>query len=317
LTLQELSLEECSFFWGAQKSLISPYEMFKILSVTGGIPGYLLRIHPHQTAEENIRRLCFDRKGSLVREFDGLFSYLISPRNQIYRNQIYKKILKFLSEQTANAEQIIQYIGKQKGGDFSKYLNDLCENGFVTRDHTWHLKDGSISKLSKYRLSDNYTRFYLKYIEPNKAGILRGQIFNLPPSWHSILGYQFQNLVLSNCKHIQQLLGIPPSDVICHGPYFQTETTTHPACQIDYLIQTKYDNLYVCEIKFKNDKIDSSIIPEVNEKISRLTKPKGYSCRPVLIHVNGVSSSVIEREFFNNIIDLGQLLGQNENHSRY
>jgi AAA+ ATPase superfamily predicted ATPase len=304
LTLQELSLEECSYFWGAQKNLVSPYEMLKILSVTGGIPGYLLRIHPHQTAEDNIRKLCFNRKGSLVREFDGLFSYLISLRNKIY-----KSILRFLAEKSATAEQIIEHMGKSKGGDFSKYLKDLCENGFVTRDYTWHLKDGSISKLSRYRLSDNYTRFYLKHIEPNKASILQGQIFNLPSSWYSILGYQFENLVLSNCVRIQQLLGIPPSDILCHGPYFQTETSSHQGCQIDYLIQTKYNNLYVCEIKFKDDRIDSSVISEVKEKIHRLAKPRGYSCRAVLVHVNGVSSSVVEKEFFSDIIDFSQLIG--------
>lgn len=30
--------------------------------------------------------------------------------------------------------------------------------------------------------------------------------------------------------------------------------------------------------------------------------------RPVLIHVNGVSDSVIEKEFFTNIVDFGNLL---------
>ena len=134
-----------------------------------------------------------------------------------------------------------------------------------------------MSKLSRYRLSDNYTRFYLKYMEANKAAILRGQIFNLPTSWQTILGYQFENLVLSNSSQIHQILGISPGDIINHGPFFQTETSTRKGCQIDYLIQTKYNNLYVIEIKFKDDKIDRSIISEVQEKINRLEKPKGYS----------------------------------------
>lgn len=36
--------------------------------------------------------------------------------------------------------------------------------------------------------------------------------------------------------------------------------------------------------------------------------PKGFSCRPVLIHVNGVSQDVIESDFFSNIIDFSQAL---------
>ncbi len=303
LTLHELSLAECREFWGTQKDLVSSYEMLKILAVTGGVPGYLLRINPKETAEDNIRRLCFSRKGSLVREFEGLFSYLISPRNQIY-----KKILKLLAEKTATFEEIRESLMKKKGGDITKYLADLCENGFTTRNYTWHLKDGTISKLSCYRLSDNYTRFYLKYMETNKAGILRGQIFNLPPSWHGILGYQFENLVLSNSSRIQQLLGIPHTEIVCHGPFFQTKTATRKGCQIDYLIQTKYNNLFICEIKFRDDKIDSSIIPEIQEKIACLEKPKGFSCRAVLIHVNGVTQGVAQSDFFNAIIDFSTLI---------
>lgn len=302
LTLQELSLKECRFFLGGENSLITPYEMLKVLSVTGGIPGYLLRINPKFTAEENIRKLCFDRKGSLVREFDGLFSYLVSPRSKLY-----KKILYLLEEGPCSIEQIAELVAKKKGGNLTKHLNDLCETGFITREHTWHLKDGSISKLSRYRLSDNYTRFYLKYIEPNRAGILGGQIFNLPSSWHSILGYQFENLVISNIEQLHQLLGISKTDIICQGPYFQTETSTRKGCQIDYLIQTKYNNLFIFEFKFRDDVIDTSVIAEVQEKINRLERPRGYSCRVVLIHVNGVTKGVIEKDFFSAIIDFGSL----------
>lgn len=304
LALQELALEDCHCFWGSQKKNISSYEKFKILAITGGIPGYLLRIYPQETAEVNIRRLCFDRKGSLVREFDGLFSCLISKRNQTY-----KQILRFLAEKTATLEEIAHQLKKTKSGDLSRYLNDLSETGFVTREFTWHIKDGMISKLSRYRLSDNYSRLYLKYIEPNKAAILKGQVFNLPSGWYSILGHQFENLVLSNSQRIQQILGVNEAEVICHGPYFQTETSSRKGCQIDYLIQNKYNNLFVCEVKFKEGEIDSSIISEVQEKIERLDKPKGYSCRPVLIHVNGVSRGVVESGFFSAIIDFGDLLG--------
>lgn len=303
LTLKELALKDCNQFWGAQKDLIAPYEKFKILSVTGGIPGYLLRIDPKLTAEENIRRLCFDKSGSLVREFDGLFTYLISKRNKIY-----KQILHILMEKSVSQEDINNSLSKTKSGDITRYLNDLSETGFITREYTWHIKDGSLSKLSRYRLSDNYTRFYLKYIDVNKSGILKGQIFNLPTSWHSIMGFQFENLVLSSSNAIHEFLHIPLNEIICHGPYFQTETSTRKGCQIDYLIQTKYNIIYVIEIKFRDDVIGPSIIAELQEKINRLEKPKGFSCRPVLIHVNGVAKSVVESGFFSAIIDLSDFL---------
>ena len=51
-----------------------------------------------------------------------------------------------------------------------------------------------------------------------------------------------------------------------------------------------------------------TIIDEVQEKIRRLKIPKGFSIRPFLVHVNGVSDSVIESEFFSDLIDFSQLL---------
>lgn len=54
--------------------------------------------------------------------------------------------------------------------------------------------------------------------------------------------------------------------------------------------------------------IGVSVIEEVEEKIKRLLFPKGFSCRPVLIHVNGVSEEVLEQDFFSNIIDMSQFL---------
>ncbi len=46
----------------------------------------------------------------------------------------------------------------------------------------------------------------------------------------------------------------------------------------------------------------------VKDKINRIPKFKNFSFRPVLIHVNGVQDSVIEAEYFSNIIDFSSLL---------
>ena len=107
-----------------------------------------------------------------------------------------------------------------------------------------------------------------------------------------------KNLVLRNRTAISKQLGIHPDEIITDNPYFQRATTRQKGCQIDYLIQTKFHTLYVCEIKFHDSLIGSGIIQEVQEKIDRMSKPRGFSCRPVLIHVNGVSDEVIDADYF-------------------
>ena len=307
IVLEELPLGECNEFWNAEKETVSAFDKFKILSVTGGVPRYLEEILPNQSAEKNIQRLCFQKEGLLFNEFERIFSDLFSSRSRTY-----KKIVMRLASGPCELKDIYQTLGVEKSGVISGYMTDLVTAGFVSQDYTWHLKTGIDSKLSQYRLKDNYLRFYLKYIKPNKKKIER-QAMKTPQEWQSIMGLQFENLVLSNRKAIYQILGIDISEIENDNPFFQRKTKDLPGCQIDYLIQTKFGTCYLCEIKFSTNPISIGIIDEVKRKISRLALPKHVSARPVLIHVNDVDAEVIESDFFSSIIDFKILL-QRETH---
>jgi AAA+ ATPase superfamily predicted ATPase len=305
LTLGELPLSDCSLFW--PNDLIASYEKLKILSITGGVPRYLEEINYRLPAEQNIANLCFKSSGVLFNEFEQIFSDLFSSRDAIY-----KKIVFYLAAQKASRSEIAAHLGIEIGGVISSYLNDLEASGFLQRDFSWRIKDGKTSKINLYRLCDNYLRFYIKYIFPNKRKILSGDFENKYissfPGWAAMLGLQFENLVLNNKSSIQQKLKLDPNEIIAHGAYFQRTTLRSAGCQIDYLIQTNFSCLYVCEVKFSNNLIQADIIPEMQEKIKRLSAPKNFSYRPVLIHVNGVSEQVIESNFFANIVSFSDLL---------
>ncbi len=49
---------------------------------------------------------------------------------------------------------------------------------------------------------------------------------------------------------------------------------------------------------------------DVKSKINHLSYPKGFSFRPVLIHANTLESSLIEADYFSNIIDFSKFLEQ-------
>jgi AAA+ ATPase superfamily predicted ATPase len=306
LVLEELPLHSCSAFWGSKQSRISSYEKFKILSVIGGVPLYLEQIRPELPAEENIRNLCFTRGGLLVREFDELFSDLFSRRSASY-----KEIITCLADGPKELPEICELLKKSRGGIRNKYLDDLIKAGFIQRDFTWFLETGKEGKLSRYRLSDNYLRFYLKYIVGNRSKIERGTFSGSMtgfPGWDSITGLQFENLVIQNRKTLWQSIGIRLEDIVMDGPFFQTPTKKQLGCQIDYMLQTKFHTLYLCEIKFSKNPVGPKIIEEMEEKRKRLKVPRYFSIRPILIHVNGVEDSVLDSQYFDNIIDFSQLL---------
>jgi hypothetical protein len=117
-----------------------------------------------------------------------------------------------------------------------------------------------------------------------------------------------EELPLSDCNRFW------PSDISAYEKFKLLSVTggipkyLEAGCQLDYMIQMKYGTLYVCEIKFSKNEIGHSIIPEVQAKIDALSRPKGMSCRPALIHVNGVSQDVVDSDYFASIIDMSDLL---------
>ncbi|MCX6990967.1 MAG: ArsR family transcriptional regulator [Chlamydiae bacterium] len=308
LVLEELPLNVCNAFWRPKEKRIAAFEKFKLLSITGGVPRYLEEISPALTAEKNIQNLCFTQGGLLVREFDEIFSDLFSRRSRSY-----KEIVTILADGPKEIPEICKELKKSRGGVRNKYLDDLMKAGFVRRDFSWFLENGKEGKLSRYRLSDNYLRFYLKYISRNLSKIEKGDFSNSIltnlPGWEGIMGLQFENLVVHNRKTVLKLLGISPEEVVMDGPFFQKPTSRQPGCQIDYMIQTRFQNLYLCEVKFSKNRIDKKVIEEMEEKRARLKMPRQFSVRPVLIHVNGIEDSVLDEGYFDQVIDFGQLLG--------
>lgn len=307
IKLNELPLYQCHNLLLGQGFRRSALEELMILSVTGGVPWYLNHVLPKMSAEENIRRLCFQEDGILFNDFERIFTDIFEKRTKIYR-----PIVQELAHGVRELNDICLALNYPKSGTMSEYLDDLVSAGFITRDYTWLIKSGKSSRLSHYRLSDNYLRFYLKYIEPHRDSIIRGRFNNKTlsslPGWHAIMGLQFENLVLRNREKIWQLLGVKPEDIVADNPYFQRKTSLNQGVQVDYLIQTRFNTLFAFEIKFSREPLGTSIIQECSEKMRRLTLPRGFSCWPVLIHVSGVQESVLDSGFFAHVIDFSNFL---------
>ena len=300
MTLTELPLSVCSRFWGEHAHRVSAYEKLRLLAVTGGVPRYLEEMDPSLSADANIQRLCFTREGPLVGEFDRIFSGFFNRRNDSYR-----KIVAALADGPRDLETLYEALHVGKGGKISEYAEDLVASGLLARDHTWNLKTGEEGKYSRFRLSDNYTRFYLKYIAPNRRRIERGTMTKLP-NIDRALGLQFENLVLQNRLGILEQLGIAPDEVLYENPFIQRKTQRRRGCQIDYLIQTRHRTLYVCEIKFRRGAVPASVVKDIEDKIACIEMPRNMTWRPVLIHTGELTPGIEDEGVIP--VDCGKLL---------
>jgi len=147
--LRELPINLCLAFWQNLEERISKNEILKVLSVTGGVPRYLEEIDPHESAEQNIARLCFREGAFLFDEYERLFSQLFTRKAPGLG-----ELVKLLADGALSFEEIESRRSVASGGSLSKQLKVLAACGFITRDYTWLIKAGKPSKLSKFRLSD-------------------------------------------------------------------------------------------------------------------------------------------------------------------
>ncbi len=237
LNLQELKLNEISNFWDEKKLRMGSLEKLLILSVTGGIPKYIEEALTTSTAEKNVMTMCFNKSGILYNDYKNIFKDIFGRRFSSL-----DKIVRLCANKNLTPTELAKKLKTNFNSDFSEHLNVLDLAGFISRDYYFN-PDGKASKLGHVRLKDNYLRFYLKYIEPAKAKIEKGaktfKSFSSIIGYESILGMQFENLILSSRELIHPILNITPEQIISSAPYRQNKTTINKgACQVDLLVHT-------------------------------------------------------------------------------
>ena len=305
LEIKELSLSESVQMLGAAGERLSPREIFDILAVTGGVPKYLEELRPELSFEENVRQLFFMPRGTLFREFNETFSEVFGKRTSSRG-----EVLRALDAAPLSVAEIARALGRTPNGKLSQTLKDLMYAGFVAKDSGLNPQTREPLRMERYRVSDNYTRFYLRFVEPRHQAIEKGlfmfSTLDQMPGWPTLLGLQFENLVINHVVDLFPYLGLERSLVLSAAPYCRRGGKGVKGCQIDLLIQTERMALVV-EIK-RRKKIEHEIIEEVREKVANLDVTRELSVRTALVYEGELSPSVEAERYFDFIVPLKKLL---------
>lgn len=190
-------------------------------------------------------------------------------------------------------------------------IEDLELAGFIRRDVSFDPATArNQPRTIRYRISDNYLRFFLKYIQPRAEQIQKGLYRHRPlealPAWDTLMGLQFESLILSNLGTLLEKTGLADVPLLNAGPYVQAQTQRKAGCQIDLLLRTK-QSLYVFEVKFRG-RIERSVVAEVRQKIERLKVPRGLSVRAGLIYQGELDPEIADADFFDQLVPFDRLL---------
>ena len=303
LKLTELSLKDSALLLRSGNKRIRSGEIAKCLAITGGVPRYLEEVRISSSVEQAISELALTPEGPFFDEFDRIFSDIFGRARTTY-----KDIITAIGEKRCTLEELAKKLKIESNGSLVKQVNNLCEAYFLRRDRTWSLNDTKPSKLSTLAVSDNFIRFYVKYVL-NKRSRLRNLPLdhnktdpNLP--WQQIFGLQLENTVVNHINEILPLLKIDPNEVLQIGPYFQNQTKNSKGVQIDCLVQCKYKVLHIIECK-SGSYIGPEVMPEISEKLDYF---KGYSTRAHLIYTGRLSQAVADSEIIDKKIEFESLL---------
>ncbi len=242
MRLSPFTLKETEDYLRSKLINIDRYQVLQLYMVMGGIPEYLSGIKKGESATVAIDRLCFTQHGYLIDEFSNLYSSLFdhSP-NHITVVRLLANTAKGLTR-----SEIIEGTGLSSGGWVSDVLTELEESGFI---HSY-VPFGKTSKDTVCRLSDEYSLFYLKYMDKKKAsGKGTWLSISKSASWGSWSGFAFEAICLKHIGQIKQALGITGA-VVEESIWRHVPGKGLPGAQIDLLLDRDDRSINICEMKF-------------------------------------------------------------------
>jgi len=306
MVVPELPLSECAKFWGERATRIDPTEIIDVLSVTGGVPMYLQEIDPALSADDNIRQLAYMPNSVLRVDFDDMFNDVITEQ-PLFSG----KVLRRLVDGPMTVTELARALDIGKSGRISEAMEQLAEAGLVSPDAGVNPETGAPVRERRYRLRDNYARYYLKMVEPVKtqidAGAYRFASLSALEGWSGVKGLAFENLVVNNYPELLPHLHMGGALVTSAAPFRKNSVRgQRGGYQIDLLIQTE-GSICITEIKRKKE-IDKSIIEEVDRKVSKIVRPQGVSIRTALVYDGELSAFVETNGYFDAIIPFRRLL---------
>src|SRR5665647_727225 len=245
MRLLPFTLSETQAYLKSRSVNLDHYQLLQLYMAMGGVPQYLKAVQKGESATQAIDRLFFTKHGSLKEEFKILYESLFD--NAAHHTAVIRLLYDAGKGMTRN--EIISSSHLSSGGTTTKVLTELYESGFVAS----YIPFDKTSKELVYRLTDEYSLFYLKFIERSRAtGTGTWLRMNEGNSFKSWSGYAFEAICL---KHLPQLKKALHIETI----YTEDSVWRHvpgkgqPGAQIDLLLDRRDRCINICEMKFSTN----------------------------------------------------------------
>lgn len=293
--LLPFNLYETEIFLKSKHVRLDRYQILQLYMAMGGVPQYLNEVEGGKTAVQNINDICFQKGGALTQEFGKLYPALFDDAENHIR------IIRALAQKWSGMSraELLDATRLTDGGGFSLYLEELEASGFITV----YAPFGKKKKEARFRLTDEYSLFYLQFIENRQnQGRNQWQHLSQTQQYKSWSGYAFESICLKHIEQINNALGISGIYAEASG-FYQPGKDGHPGLQIDLLIDRNDNAINLFEIKFYKEPLlmDKTL---ANEWRTKMALFKHYTQTKKHVFLNVFSTfGIMENEHSLGLID--------------
>jgi hypothetical protein len=262
IRLLPFTLSETEAFLRARKVNLDQYQLLQLYMVMGGIPQYLKEVETGESAIQAIDRTCFTKDGLLRNEFKNLFLSLFDDAT--YHMMIIRALAKKGIGLTRS--EIIKACKLTSGGGITQILDELTESGFITP----YIPFDRTVKDSIYKLTDEYSNFYVKFIDGSRfSGSGTWATFSKGVSWKSWSGTAYERICMKHVRQLKKALGIESVHTETSIWRYKTQKETQGA-QIDLIIDRQDMCINICEMKFSINayEVSKKYAKELDNKLS-------------------------------------------------
>ncbi len=282
----------------------SDEDKLNLYGAFGGTPLYLQQVHKEDGFEENIKKT-FLRVTSYLYE-----EPLLLLRQEVQEPGIYSAIIEAIAGGYSKSNEIATKIGEDSAKCI-KYMQTLCELGILYKETPFGEKESS--RKTVYAISDFMFRFWYRYVFANRTLIETGARQavwekRIEPNYNSYMGLVFEK-VCADYLIARNAEGKLPILFTSIGRWWGTDSKTHNQTEID-LIAADGNDYLICECKWRNEKIDSSVLNGLREKADVFCEKRNGTWF-VLFSKAGFTDAVIreaEKDSHIILVDLPQLM---------
>lgn len=245
LKLEPFNLHDTQCYLHSLGLKYSLRQTLDIYMALGGIPHYLALLQKGLSPAQNLNELCFSKHAKLREEFLHLFQSLFdhaAAHVEIVRLLATKKSGMTRAELSASAGL------STDGGTLSNRLDELEQSGFIKAVIPW-----GYTKKTTLKLVDEYSLFYLQWIEPSlNARLTKNHWLSQAGTgrFAAWSGYAFEAVCDKHLFQLCKALNIPDGSLSYSWQYKVKANTNEQGTQIDLLFDRPDGVITLCEIKF-------------------------------------------------------------------